>query len=129
MEAKSIPSAEDRLYDRLLSTLRDMQTQIEERVRPWAQETLHAEQARLREQWQQQHSALEECLTRLDQCVITCMDRINEYQKKHAELARLHQRLTVLGAEPEPLPERLMAQNIAATISARLGKLSLQGKL
>jgi len=129
MEAKAIPNAEDRLYDRLLNTLRDMQTQIEERVRPLAQETLHLEQGRLREQWQQEHSALEECLTRLDECIVTCMDRINEYQKRHAELARLNQRLTTLGAEPELIPESLTASNIDATIRSRLGALHRQGKL
>ena len=129
VEAKPIPIAEDRLYDRLLNTLRDMQTQIEERVRPLAQETLHLEQARLREQSKQEHKALEDCLARMDQCILNCRDRINEYEKRHAELVRLNQRLATLGSEPEPLPEPLTAQNIAATISDRLGKLSLQGKL
>ena len=127
VEAKSIPIAEDRLYDRLLNALREMQTQIEERVRPLAQETLHLEQARLREQWQQEHSAMAECLTRLDECIATCMDRINEYQERYAELVRLNQRLATLGSEPEPLPERL-TKNIAETISDRLEKLSLQSK-
>jgi len=126
---EAIPIAEDRLYDRLLNTLRDMQTQIEERVRPLAQEALYAEQARLREQSTQEHKALEDCLARMDQCILNCKDRINEYEKRHAELVRLNQRLATLGSEPEPLPEPLTAQNIAATISDRLGKLSLQGKL
>lgn len=96
---------------------------------PLAQETLHLEQARVRAQWQKEHGALEECLIRLDECIVTCMDRINEYQKRHTELTRLNQRLTTLGAEPELLPGSLIASNIDATIRSRLGALHRQGKL
>lgn len=126
--SSALPNAENPLYERLVNTLRMMQMQIEERVRPLAQESVQTEATRLRHQCEQEQSALTECLTRIDQCIATCTDRINDYQKTYAELARLNQRLMALGAEPEPLPESFTTEQFTATISARLGKIPLQAK-
>jgi hypothetical protein len=127
-EDRSIQAAEDPLYDRLLQTLHDMQTQIEERVRPLAQQTVEIEVARLREQSKRDQTALLECLARIDQCVLSCVERIEEYQSKHSELARLNQRLAVLGAETLPLPDHWSRRNANEIIRARLEELRLKDK-
>jgi DNA repair exonuclease SbcCD ATPase subunit len=128
-EKKSMQIAEDRLYERLFQTLHDMQAQIEERVRPLAQQTIEIEVARLREMSKQDQTALLECLARIDQCILGCIERLGEYQKKHSELTRLNQRLASLGAEPQPLPDLWPAQHAGEMIRFRLEELRLQGKI
>jgi regulator of replication initiation timing len=128
-ENKSSQIPEDRLYNRLLQTLHDMQAQIEERVRPLAQQTIEIEVARLREMSNQDQTALLECLARIDQCILSCMERVGEYQKRHSELTRLNQRLATLGAEPQLLPDLWPAQDPGETIRFRLEELRRQGKL
>ena len=126
---KSIPIPEDRLYDRLFQTVQDMQAQIEERVRPLAQQTIEIEVARLHEMSTQDQTALLECLARIDQCILSCIDRLGEYQKRHSELMRLNQRLAALGAEPQPLPDLWPAQDPGEMIRFRLEELRLQRKI
>jgi len=126
---KSIQVAEDRLYDRLVQTLNDMQAQIEERVRPLAQQTVEVEIQRLREQSKQNQTALVECLARIDQGILSCIDRIGEYQSGHAELLKLNQRLATLGADPQPLPDHWPTQNASEMIHFRLEELRLKGKI
>jgi hypothetical protein len=126
---QSIQIPEDRLYDRLFQTLHDMQAQIEERVRPLAQQTIEIEVARLREMSKQDQNALLECLARIDQCMLSCTDLAAEYQKRHSELTRLNQRLAALGAEPKPLPDLWPTQDAAEMIRFRLEELRLQGKI
>ena len=126
---KSIQVAEDRLYDRLVQTLHDMQAQIEERVRPLAQQTVEVEIQRLREQSKQNQTALVECLARIDQGILSCIDRIGEYQSGHAELLKLNQRLATLGADPQPLPDHWPTQNASEMIHFRLEELRLKGKI
>jgi DNA repair exonuclease SbcCD ATPase subunit len=128
-EKKSMQIAEDRLYERLFQTLHDMQAQIEERVRPLAQQTIEIEVARLREMSKQDQTALLECLARIDQRILGCIERLGEYQKKHSELTRLNQRLASLGAEPQPLPDLWPAQHAGEMIRFRLEELRLQGKI
>jgi DNA repair exonuclease SbcCD ATPase subunit len=128
-ENKSSQIPEDRLYNRLVQTLHDMQAQIEERVRPLAQQTIEIEVARLREMSNRDQTALLECLARIDQCILSCMERLGEYQKRHSELTRLNQRLATLGAEPQPLPDLWPAQDPGEMIRFRLEELRLQGKL
>jgi hypothetical protein len=128
-ENKSVQYVEDRLYGRLVQTLHDMQAQLEERVRPLAQQTVELETARLREQAEQDQAALLECLARIDQCILSCTERIGEYQKRHSELTRLNQRLATLGAEPQALPEQPPPQNAGQMIRSRLEELRLKGKI
>jgi DNA repair exonuclease SbcCD ATPase subunit len=127
-EHKSVQLAEDRLYDRLLQTLHEMESQIEERVRPLAQQTMEMEVARLREQSKQDQTSLHECLARIDQCILSCLERIEEYQSRHSELARLNQRLALLGAETQSLPNHWPA-NASEIIHSRLEELRLIGKI
>jgi vacuolar-type H+-ATPase subunit I/STV1 len=119
----------ERSYERLLRTLQDMQSQIEQRVRPLAQLTVQAQVERLREQTQKAQAALQECLARIDQGVLTCGERLQEYQRGHTDLTALNKRIVALGATPESLPENLAAQNLSDTIHLRLQKLRLAGKI
>jgi hypothetical protein len=128
-ENKPLQIAEDRLYHRLFQTLHDMQAQIEDRVRPLAQQSIEIEVARLREMSEQDQTALLECLGRIDQCILSCIERLEEYQKTHSELTRLNQRLATLGAEPQPLPDLWPAQDAGEMIRFRLEELRLKGKL
>jgi DNA repair exonuclease SbcCD ATPase subunit len=121
-------AGEELLYDRLLQTLHDMQSQIEERVRPLAQLTLQAEVAQLREQFAKDQAALKESLARIDQCIASCTDRLDEYQRRYGDLTALNQRLAALGAATEPLPENLVACDVKEIIDLRLQNLSLTGK-
>lgn len=129
IEIKSRPDVQGRLYDGVLATLREMQAQIEGRLRPLAEETLRAEKTPLRERYSQEYKRLEECAVRIDQCILNCRERIDAYEKGRAELARLNQHLIALGADPVPLPEPLEAENIAAIVSKRFDKLRRQGKV
>src|SRR5262245_32640936 len=124
VEPNATPGAKYPVYDRLLNTLQLMQTQIEERVRPLAQEAVQLEAARLRHQCELEQNALTECLARIDQCISTCTERMNDYEKTYAELARLNQPLVTLGAEPEPMPEPLTIEKLTATLGPRIEKIA-----
>ena len=121
--------SDDRVYRRLAQGLREMQWQIEERVRPLAQQVVELQIARLREQSEHDHAALKECISQIDQCILTCINRIDEYQKKHALLVTLNQRLQALGSTQDPLPEFLPGPEFKQTIKSRLEELRDRGKL
>ena len=123
------PFTDDRVYNRLLQALRDMQAQIEERVRPLAQQVVEFEVARLREQTGHDQTDLNACLGRIDECILNCVGQLDEYQKKHALLITLNQRIANLGATPEPLPDYLSIESFDAAIQARVEGLRNQGKL
>ena len=101
-ETNLLPSEEP--YARLLRMLHDMQLQIEKQVRPLAQQAADSEIERLHERVAIDRAALHACLEHLDQCLRACIDRAEDYQREYVELVQLSQRLTALGATPEPLP-------------------------
>ncbi len=129
VEIESRPEAQGRPYDVLYMALRDMQAQIEERVRPLAEKALRAEEARLRDHCIREQKGLEQCVERIDQSILNCRERIDEYEERRAELARLNQRLAALGADPAPVPESLETENLAAIITDRFNKLRAEGRL
>jgi len=122
------PFSDDRGYSRLLQALRDMHAQIEERVRPMAQQVVELEVARLREQSSHDQATLNACLAQIDQCILNCVGQLDEYQKKHAFLISLNERIAKLGATPEPLADFLSLENFATAIQARVEGLRHQGK-
>ena len=73
--------SEDRAYGRLRQGLRDMQSHIEERLRPMAQLVIELEVARLREPGDDDRATLNTSLAQIDHCVLNCVDRIDEYPK------------------------------------------------
>ena len=116
-------------FDRLLQTLRVMQAQIEERLRPLMLQTVQAEVEYLREQAQQDQIALNECLASIDRSITACFERIDESRQSYAELTRLNQRLTQLGAAAESLPEDPCTKDPREIIYSRLENLRREGKL
>ena len=123
------PVPDDLVYGRLFQALRDMQVQIEERVRPFAREIVNAEVVRIREQTEQNQVALSQCLAQIDQCILTCAERMDEYQKRHAALESLNGRLVSLGATAEPLPPDVLTLNIHEAIQSRIAAVLDQGQL
>lgn len=124
-DASALPSEEP--YARLLHMLRDMQLQIENQVRPLARQAADSEVERLHERVAIDRAALHGCLEHLDQCLRDCVDRAEDYQREYAELAQLGQRLTALGATPEPLP--VCPSNISEIINSRLELLRREQKI
>jgi hypothetical protein len=122
-------SRDDQVYGRLQLALRDMQSQIEQRVQPIARQVVELKVARLREQSAQDHAALNECLVKIDRCILTCLDWMDEYKKRHDLLTTLNRRLTNLGAPPEPIPEYVLAASLSDTIASRLKLLHDHVKL
>ena len=120
---------DERTYERLLRALEDMKTQIEDRVRPVAEQVVQAEVERLRNLSERHKDALANCLTQIDQSILGCRDHVNAYREKCSDLVTLNQRLAKLGAEPMPLPEQIPAANFEEIIRARVEGLQADGKI
>jgi predicted nucleic acid-binding Zn-ribbon protein len=120
---------EEPTYERLLWALEDMKAQIEERVRPVAEQVVQAEVERLRDLSEHQKNALEECLTQIDQSILGCRNHVNTYREKRSDLVMLNQRLAKLGAEPVPIPEEIPAADFEDVIRARVEGLHTEGKI
>lgn len=120
---------EDHVYGRLLQALRDMQAQIDRRIRPLAQEMVQFELTRLRDQSDDQRDALNQCLAKIDQNILECVSRVDEYQRRRADLLAINQRLSEFGAAPESLPADLPTADPLDAITARIEGLHLEGKL
>ncbi|HEX5604972.1 MAG TPA: hypothetical protein VFY96_00560 [Candidatus Binatia bacterium] len=106
--------------------LRNMQSEIENQVRPLAQQAIDLEVQRLREQAAIDERDLRACLERIDRCVSACIQRAHEYRREHAELAGFNRRLAALGSSAEPMPE--CPSVITEIIKSRLKWLRVQQK-
>jgi len=120
---------EEQTYERLLRALEDMKTQIEDRVRPVAEQVVQAEVERLRYLSEHHKNALEQCLTQIDRSILGCRDHVNAYREKRSDLMMLNQRLAKLGAEPVPFPEQIPVANVEELIRARVEGLATEGKI
>jgi hypothetical protein len=121
------PAPREEPYDRLLHVLRDMQSEIENQVRPLAQQAIDFEVQRVREQAAIDQRDLRTCVEQIDRCVSACVQHAHEYRREHAELARFNGRLAALGSAAEPLPE--CPSEITEIISSRLQWLHVQQKI
>ncbi len=120
---------EEQFYDRLLRALEDMKAQIEDHVRPVAEQVVQAEVERLQDLSERHKNALEECLTQIDQSILGCQTHVNAYRERCSDLAMLNQRLAKLGAELLPIPENIPAANFEDVIKARVDGLHSEGKI
>lgn len=120
---------EEQTYERLLQALHDMQAQIEERVRPIAEQVIQAEVARLRELSERQRTALQDSVAHIDESILNCRSHIDQYQQRRSDLAALNERLTKLGANPAPIPDFLPDANLGDIITARVDGLRTEGKI
>lgn len=106
--------------------LRDMQAQIEERLRPLAQRSIEAEIERVREMSQQRQAALDECLAQIDQRILGCLGEIDASRRSFARLQAVQRRLAELGADAESVT---LPEDAADLIASRLEQLRRSGKI
>jgi hypothetical protein len=92
-------------YERIMRELRDIRVQLEERVRPAAQQALQVEVDRLLGLFEERKIRLRDCLARIDRDLLDCRNYLTEYDEIRAELAGANDRLVSLGAQPLSLPE------------------------
>ena len=129
VQVKESLMKEEQTYERLLQALADMKAQIEERVRPVAEQVVQAEVERLRDLSERHKSGLEECLAQIDQSILGCRTHVNAYRERCSDLAMLNQRLAKLGAEPVPFPEQIPAAKFEDVIRVRVEGLHSEGKI
>ena len=123
-------SPDDPVYGRFLEALHEMQTQLDERIRPLAQEMVQYEVVRLRDQSDDQQNALKECLAKIDQIILDCLSRMDEFQRRGADLTAINHRLSDLGAAAiEALPAELPTDNVADAGAFRLEGRHLTDKI
>jgi hypothetical protein len=127
--ARPIAKTDEGDYSTLLQAFRNIEAQIEERLRPLALQTVEAEAERLNECMRREQRALDECLARIDENLVACADRIKESQTRYVDLTALKKRLEELGASTPSLPELSTTENPGQIIVARLKTLRRQGKL
>ncbi len=120
---------EEQTYERLLQALKDMQVQIEDRVRPVAAQVVQAEVDRLRTLSEQQQDLLKDCLAHIDKSILRCRDQFNQYHQTRADLMALNERLADLGADPAQVPDDVPLKDLYDMISVRLDGLKVEGKI
>ena len=120
---------EEQTYERLLRVLHDVQAQIEERVRPVAEQVVQVEVERLQSLLMHQKSILNDCLALIDQTILDCRIQMEEYRQTRSALLVLNQRLADLGAEPVAAPDHFPTENLGDLILARLEGLRSEGKI
>lgn len=125
-EAAPNLAIEDRAYEGLLEMLRDMQAQIEERVRPLVQRSIEAEIERVREISQRGQVALDECLAQIDQRILGCLGEIDASRQSFARLQAVQRRLAELGAATEMVT---LPEDSTDLIASRLEHLRRSGKI
>jgi hypothetical protein len=107
-------------YERILQELRDMRVQLEERVRPAAQQVVEVEVERLMGLFEQRKIRLRDCLAQIDRDLLDCRNHLAEYDEIRAELAAANERLVSLGAQPLSLPEFPSPGSLVEIIVQRL---------
>lgn len=121
--------SEERSYERLLRSLQEMQTQIEEHVRPVMAEVVQAEVDRLQTLWEQSQEQLNDCLAHIDDSLLSCRDHLHAYRQTRSDLISLNQRLADLGAQAAAIPEDMPTDNLCDIVQTRLERLKLAGKI
>lgn len=120
---------EEQAYERLMRALHEMRTQIEEGVRPVAEQVVQQEVERLRSQSEQQRSILKDCLAHIDHSILNCRSQMDDYRQTRSDLVALNESLANLGAEPVAVPDHFPAENLGDLILARLQGLRAKGKI
>jgi hypothetical protein len=116
-------------YENLLRMLRDMQTQIDQRVRPLALQAVHEETERLRKLADKEQVAQEECLAGFDRSLAICIERITESRTLRTKLNAINNRLTELGVAAENFRDCKSMGSMSECLQARIEELRHQGKL
>lgn len=116
-------------YENLLRMLRDMQMQIDQRVRPLALQAVHDETERLRQLAAEEQVAQDECLARFDRSLAICIERIAESRTLRTKLNAINDRLIELGVGAENFRDFKPMGSMSEFMQARIEELRHQGKL
>ena len=96
-------------------------------------ETLLQQTYEIREQlgevFDDEKRGLERCLNAIDEQLEECSISIRDYQRLHASLTAMREKLVQLGSEPGALPPALPAGTVESIIAWRLRGLKEMGKL
>ena len=96
-------------------------------------ETLVQQTYEIREQlglvFDEEQRTLERCLGTIDEKLQQCSTLIGDYQRRHAELSAMREKLVLLGAEPSLLPPLLPREDIENIIAWRMRGLREQGRI
>lgn len=96
-------------------------------------ETLLQQNYEIREQlglvFEEEKATLDNCLTTIDEKLQQCSTLILDYQRRHAELTAMREKLVQLGAEPSALPPLLPSETVEHIIAWRLRGLKDEGRL
>lgn len=96
-------------------------------------ETLIQQTFEIREQlgivFEEEKKTLERCLSTFDEKLQECSALIVDYQRRHAELSAMREKLVQLGAEPSVLPPLLPGESIENILTWRVRGLREEGRL
>ena len=96
-------------------------------------ETLVQQTFEIREQlgllFDEERESLERCLGTIDEKLQHCSALIVDYQRRHAELSVMRDKLVQLGAEPSVLPPLLPSDTVESILTWRLRELRDEGRL
>lgn len=120
---------QERSQERILQALRDAKIQIEERIGAAAEKVIEAEISQLRSLSEQHQNALKDCLSRIDENILSFCARINEYRGRCSELAEVNESLARLGAAPLLQPRDIPSSDILEILQSRFRQLQDQGKI
>ena len=120
---------EEQAHESLMRTLHEVHAQIDDGVRPVAEQVPRQEVERLRSESERQKSILQDCLAHIDQSILNCRAQIDEYRQMRSELLALNERLANLGADPVTIPDHFPSENLEDLILARLEGLREKDKI
>jgi len=96
-------------------------------------ETFHQQTYEIRQQlaaiFEEEKKALADCLSGIDDHLKECAIYIEDYQRLHASLCAMHEKLVQLGGAPSALPAALPTDQIDGVLSWRIQELRAQSKL
>ena len=120
---------QEQSQERILQALRDVKDQIDERIGAVAEQVVQAEIAQLQSLSELHQNALNNCLSQIDEHILSFYARINEYRTLCAEMADVNQSLAKLGAAPAVPPQEIPSSNILSVLQSRFDQLQNQGKI
>lgn len=120
---------EELAEQRLMRTLHEVQAQIDDKVRPVAEQVLQQQLERLRSESEHQKLILQDCLTHIDQSILNCQAQIDEYRQTRSDLMAINERLANLGAGPVAVPDHFPWADLEDLILARLEGTRAKAKI
>ncbi len=96
-------------------------------------ETLAQQNFEIRQQvagvFEEESKSLERCLLGIDEKLKDCAVSVDDYQRLHATLSSMREKLVQLGAEPSALAAPLPGDHVEDVIAWRMRELRAVGKL